>query len=154
MQSTATSVEQYLAELPDERRPIISKLRAIILENLPPGFEEQMSYGMIGYVVPFSKYPLGYHCTPNLPLPFMNIASQKNFIALYHMSLYADEKLHKWFTDEFAKTGWKLDMGKACIRFKNPEKIPYQLIAELCKKITVDDWVNFYKKNWDTKRNT
>jgi uncharacterized protein YdhG (YjbR/CyaY superfamily) len=148
MQSKATTVEQYIAELPEERKKPVTELRKIIKKNLPKGFKEGMGYGMIGYVVPHSIYPAGYHCTPELPLPFMSIASQKNFIAVYHMCVYGDAKLAKWFADEYAKAGvGKLDMGKSCIRFKNMEKIPYQLIGELSSKVTVEEWIALYEKN-------
>lgn len=147
MQSKATTVDDYINELPDDRKKAISELSKVIKKNLPKGFQECIGYGTIGYVVPHSKYPAGYHCDPKLPLPFMNIASQKNFIAIYHMGVYADSKLLKWFTDEYAKAGvGKLDMGKSCIRFKNTEKIPYKLIGELASKITVDDWIVTYEK--------
>lgn len=146
MQSKATSPEQYLKELPAARKEPMTQLRATILKNLPKGFEEQMSYGMLGYVVPHKLYPDGYHCDPKLPLPFMCIASQKNFIAFYHMGIYADDKILKWFTTEYPKhTPAKLDMGKSCIRFKKPEHIPYKLLAELVKKVSVKDWINTYE---------
>jgi uncharacterized protein YdhG (YjbR/CyaY superfamily) len=147
MQSKAATVEQYIKELPKERKEAITKLRKEIKKNLPKGFNEGMGYGMIGYWVPYSLYPAGYHCNPKLPLPFMNIASQKNFIALYHMGIYGDPKLFKWFTDEYAKVGTgKLDMGKSCIRFKKPENIPYKLIGELVSKITPQQWIERYEK--------
>ncbi len=147
MQSKATTVEQYLAELPADRQKAMNELRKVIKKNLPKGFKEGMGYGNMGWSVPHSLYPPGYHCTPELPLPFMGIASQKNFIAVYHMGVYADPKLYKWFVDEFAKAGvGKLDMGKSCIRFKNPEKIPYKLIGELASKITPDEWITMYEK--------
>ena len=147
MQSKATTVEQYMAELPPERQKTMAELRKGIKKNIPKGFREEMSYGMVGYVVPHSKYPAGYHCKPIDPLPFMNFASQKNFIAVYNMGVYADPKLYKWFTDEYAKAGvGKLDMGKSCIRFKNPEKIPFKLIGELASKITPDEWIAMYEK--------
>lgn len=145
MQSKAATVDQYLSELPEDRQAAIEKLRKVIKKNMPKGFRECMNYGMIGYVVPHSKYPAGYHCNPKDPLPFMNIASQKNFIAVYHMGVYGDPKLYKWFTDAYAKLEMgKLDMGKSCIRFKNPDKIPYQLIGELAAKMTPDDWIARY----------
>jgi uncharacterized protein YdhG (YjbR/CyaY superfamily) len=149
MQSKASSVADYLNELPEERKKAIEQLRKEIKKNIPKGFKEQMSYGMIGYVVPHSLYPPGYHCTPELPLPFMNIASQKNFIAVYHMCVYADANLYKWFVDEYAKTGLgKLDMGKSCIRFKNPAKIPFQLIGELASKVTPAQWIATYESKF------
>ena len=148
MQSKATSTEQYLKELPPDRQEAMSKLRKEILKNLPKGFKEEMSYGMIGYVVPHTLFPRGYHCDPKLPLPFMNIASQKNFIAVYHMGVYADKNLLDWFVKEYAKsTTAKLDMGKSCIRFKKMETIPYKLIGELSGKMTVADWINKYEEN-------
>jgi uncharacterized protein YdhG (YjbR/CyaY superfamily) len=147
MQSTAKSPNDYVAELPDERQAVIQKLRSVIKKNLPKGFKEEMSYGMIGYVVPHSIYPNGYHCDPKLPLPFMNIASQKNFVAVYHMGIYSDAKLMKWFTGEYPKhNSRKLDMGKSCIRFKKMDDIPYELIGNLAAKMTVRDWINTYEK--------
>ena len=152
MQSKAATVEQYIAELPEDRKQAITALRKIIKKNLPKGFNEGIGYGMIGYVVPHSKYPGGYHCNPKDPLPFMNLASQKNFIAVYHMGIYANPKLLKWFTDEYIKTGvGKLDMGKACIRFKKPENIPYKLIGKLASKITPEEWITIYEKNINRK---
>ena len=147
MQSKATTIEAYLAELPEDRKATIQKLRTEIKNKLPKGFREEMSYGMIGYVVPHSLYPAGYHCSPHLPLPFLALASQKNFIALYHMGVYADPDLLQWFTTEYANAGvGKLDMGKSCIRFKKPENIPYKLLGELCSKITVEEWIGMYEK--------
>jgi uncharacterized protein YdhG (YjbR/CyaY superfamily) len=147
MQSKATTVEDYIKELPKERQQAIIKLRKEIRKNIPKGFSEGMGYGMMGYSVPHSLYPAGYHCDPKLPLPFMGVASQKHFIAVYHMGVYADPKLLKWFTDAYAKAGvGKLDMGKSCIRFKNPEKIPYKLIGELASKITPQQWIEVYEK--------
>ena len=146
MQSKATTPDQYIAELPEERIPAMKKLRAVIKENLPEGFEEMMNYGMIGYVIPHSIYPDGYHCDPRLPLPFMNIASQKNFIGLYHMGIYSDEKLLGWFQKEYAKqVPTKLDMGKSCIRLKKLDQIPYELIGELASKVTVQQWIDVYE---------
>lgn len=147
MQSKATTPEDYIKEMPEDRQAAFKKLRAAIKKNLPKGFKEQMSYGMIGYVVPHSKYPSGYHCDPKLPLPFMNIASQKNFIAVYHMGVYAGPALMKWFTTAHAKASLKkLDMGKSCIRYKKPEDIPIDLIGELASKITPDEWIAIYEK--------
>lgn len=147
MQIKADTPEEYLEKIPAERKEPMEKLRQVILKNLPEGFEETISYGMIGYVVPHSIYPDGYHCSPELPLPFMNIASQKNFIALYHSGIYANEELLNWFVEEYPKhVKTKLDMGKSCIRFKKPEQIPYELIAELTTKMTVKEWVDTYEK--------
>lgn len=146
MTSNATSPEAYIADLPAERQPVMEQLRSTILKRLPGGFQETMSYGMIGYVVPHSLYEKGYHCNPELPLPFINIASQKNYVALYHMGIYADKKVLEWFRREYAKyVSTKLDMGKSCIRFRNMESIPYDLIGELCSKMTVEDWIGIYE---------
>jgi len=146
MTSKAKTIAEYLDALPSERKTAVSKLQKCIKKKLPKGFKEEISYGMIGYVVPQSLYPDGYHCNPELPLPFMSIASQKNFIALYHMGLYADKKLLDWFTNEYSKTvKSKLDMGKSCIRFKKPEEIPYKLIGELASKVSPQDWISTYE---------
>ncbi|MGB3006493.1 MAG: DUF1801 domain-containing protein [Chitinophagaceae bacterium] len=147
MQSKATTPEAYIAEMPIDRQAAFKKLRAIIKKNLPKGFKESMAYGMIGYCVPHSKYPAGYHCDPKQPLPFMSIASQKNFIAVYHMGVYAIPALSKWFTAAHAKASTKkLDMGKSCMRYKKPEDIPLELIGELATKITPEEWIAFYEK--------
>jgi len=152
MTSNATSPEAYIAELPAERQPVMEQLRSTILKNLPGGFQETMSYGMIGYVVPHSLYEKGYHCNPELPLPFINIASQKNYVALYHMGIYADKKVLEWFTGEYPKyVSTKLDMGKSCIRFRKMESVPYGLIGELCSKMTVADWIKIYENAINTK---
>ena len=146
MQSKATTVDQYIAELPADRQKAMNELRKVIRKHLPKGFQECMSYGMIGYVVPHSKYPNGYHCNPKLPLPFMNIASQKNFIAVYHMGLYGSPALMKWFSEAYAKAGvGKADMGKSCLRFKKPEQIPFALIGELAARMTPDQWIAQYE---------
>lgn len=146
MKSKAKTVSEYMDELPEERKIAMMALRKTIKKNLPDGFEERMSYGMIGYMVPLSAYPNGYHCAPGEPLPFINIASQKNFIALYHMGLYADKKMLEWFVDEYPKhSKAKLDMGKSCIRFKKTDSIPYDLIAKLAQKITPAQWIRNYE---------
>ena len=147
MTSTAKSVEDYVASLPEDRQEVISKLRKVIKKNLPKGFQEEMNYGMIGYVVPHSMYPDGYHCNPKDPLPFMNIASQKNFVAVYSMGIYSNPKLLKWFTDEYAKADvGKLDMGKSCIRLKKMDKIPYELFGQLASKVSPEEWIKYYEK--------
>ncbi|KAA2218881.1 DUF1801 domain-containing protein [Maribacter flavus] len=146
MQYKADSPEDYISQLPEERKAVILEIRKNILENLPEGFEEQISYGMLGYVVPHSLYPAGYHVDPKLPLPFINLASQKNFVALYHSGLYADPKLLDWFKTEYPKhSKRKLDMGKSCIRFKNLDDIPYVLIGNLARKMSVQDWIALYE---------
>lgn len=148
MQSKATNPEAYIEELPEDRKECITKLRKVILDNLPEGFEEVMSYGMLGYVVPHSLYPNGYHCSPQLPLPFVNLASQKAHIAVYHSGIYASPELLDWFTKEYPKhSKLKLNMGKSCIRFKKPEHIPYELIGELMTKMTPEEWIALYEKN-------
>ena len=153
MTSSATTVDQYMAELPADRKPAMEKLRAAILKNLPKGFEEVMGYGMMGYAVPHSIYPAGYHCDPKLPLPFMALASQKNSINFYHMGIYADASLLHWFTEEYPKHNKaKLDMGKSCMRFKKPEQIPYELIGELVKKMSVKDWIALYEEKFRESR--
>jgi len=142
MQSTAITPQQYIDELPPDRKEAISNIREAILKNLPEGFEEVMGYGMLGYVVPHAIYPKGYHCNPKVPLPYMNLGSQKNFIALHAMSVYSNNKLLDWFVNEYPKhCKTKLDMGKACIRFKKMDDIPYQLIGELAAKFTVQQWI-------------
>lgn len=147
MQYKANSPEEYISQLPKDRIPYFKKLRETILNNIPKGFEEQMSYGMVGYVVPKSLYPNGYHCNTSLPLPFANIASQKNYIALYHSGIYANKDLYNWFVSEYPiHCKHKLDMGKSCIRFKKLEAIPFDLIAQLMQKMTVESWVNLYEK--------
>lgn len=149
MKSDASTPADYLAQLPPDRREAVSKLRDTIKKNLPKGFEEVMSYGMLGYVVPHSLYKPGYHCNPNDPLPFMCLASQKNSINLYHMGIYALPKLLHWFQEEYAAhVPTKLDMGKSCIRFKKPEHIPHALIAELVKRMTPQEWIDVYESTF------
>ena len=146
MKIEANTPQQYLEQIQDDRKPAMNLLRQTILANLPEGFKEEMSYGMIGYVVPHSLYPAGYHCEPKLPLPFLAIASQKHFIAFYHMGIYADKPLYDWFTIEFPLySKLKLDIGKSCVRFKKPDQIPFELIAELVQKISVKKWIEMYE---------
>lgn len=143
------TVKEYINQLEGERKEAIEKLRKVILDNLPEGFQEVISYKMIGYVVPHSIYPNGYHCNTKLPLPFINIASQKSHLAVYHMGIYANEGLMNWFTKEYPNhSNKKLDRGKSCIRFKKVEDIPYELIGELASKITVEDWISSYEENF------
>jgi Domain of unknown function (DU1801). len=149
MQSAATTPKEYIKELAEDRKKIITELRNVILKNLPGGFKEVMSYGMIGYVVPHSIYPAGYHCDPKLPLPFLAIASQKNFVAVYHMGIYADKKLLNWFMDEYGKhSKTKLDMGKSCLRFKKMEQVPFELIGKLASKLTPQAWIDIYESQF------
>jgi uncharacterized protein YdhG (YjbR/CyaY superfamily) len=142
----AETPKEYIEQLPKERQEVVEKLRIVIKNNLPKGFEEGILYKMIGYFVPLSKYPNGYHCQPGTPLPFINIASQKNSVNLYHSGIYSNPALLNWFVAEYPKhCKRKLDMGKSCIRFKKMEEIPYDLIGELCSKLTVDEWINIYE---------
>ncbi len=153
MQSKATTPVAYIAEMPADRQKGFKKLRQAIKKNIPKGFKEGMGYGMMGWSVPHSLYPPGYHCNPKDPLPFMGIASQKNFIAVYHMGIYANPKLLKWFTDAHVKASpKKLDMGKSCIRYKKTEDIPFNLIGELASKITPQEWIETYEKKFKYKK--
>lgn len=148
MTSNAKTPQEYIDQLPEERKEAVNKLRNVILAQLPKGFSEGIGYGMLGYVVPHTIYPSGYHCDPKQPLPFMALASQKNSINFYHMGIYANKDIYDWFVNEFPKhSKKKLDMGKSCIRFKKPEDIPYQLIGELVAKISVEDWIAIYEQN-------
>lgn len=146
MQYQANSPDDYISQVPTERQDTLNKLRKTIKANLPKGFEEGIQYGMIGYYVPHVIYPEGYHCTPSEPLPFMSFASQKNSVNLYHLGIYALPELNKWFVNEYPKhSKRKLDMGKSCIRFKYIDDIPFDLIAELCAKLTPEEWISYYE---------
>ena len=146
MTLNASTPEEYINQLPEDRKGIIIKLRKVILENLPKGMEEIISSGMLGYVVPHSVYPNGYHCNPKLPLPFINLASHKNFVALYHMGMYANKKLLDWFISQYPKhCKYKLDMGKSCVRLKKMDDIPYKLIGELVSKMPIQEWIEIYE---------
>ncbi len=146
MQSEGKTVGEYIDTLPAERKPIIVALRKAITKNLPKGFEEQMGYGMMGYVVPHKLYPPGYHVTPELPLPFMGVASQKNHIAVYHLAMQGE--LLDWFQDEWkVYSEKKLDMGKSCIRFRKPEDVPVDLIGDLASKMTPQQWIEIYENH-------
>jgi len=146
MQYDANTIDNYISQLPEERQPVLHKLRKLANENLPKGFEETINYKMPSWVVPHSTYPDGYHCDPKLPLPFLSIASQKNFVAVYHSGCYADPELMEWFKEEYPKhVKTKLDMGKSCIRFKKMDTIPYELLGELFSKVTVKEWVDRYE---------
>lgn len=146
MQYEANSPEDYISQVPEERQDTLKTLREVINSNLPEGFEEGMIYKMIGYYVPHSVYPDGYHCDPKTPLPFMSFASQKNSVNLYHSGIYAKKELRDWFVNEFPKhSNRKLDMGKSCIRFKKLDDIPFKLIGELTKKMSCKEWINIYE---------
>ena len=146
MQYDATSPEDYISQVPEGRQKALKTLRKTINDNLPKGFEEGIIYKMIGYYVPHSVYPDGYHCDSKIPLPFMSFASQKNSINLYHSGIYAKKELHDWFVSEYSKhCTRKLDMGKSCIRFKKVDEIPFELIGELTRKMTCEEWVDIYE---------
>ncbi len=148
MKIEANSVEEYLKAIPEERKVAFKKLRKTILENLPEGFVEELNFGMIGYVVPLSIYPSGYHTSAGGPLPFCNLGSQKHFIGFYHMGLYSDPALQAWFMERYEQDAKsKLDMGKSCVRLKKMDDIPYDLIGELISKITPEDWIATYESN-------
>jgi hypothetical protein len=147
MQSTAKTPKDYIESLPADRKKPMEELRKVIKKNLSKEYSETMAYGMLMYCVPLKIYPAGYHCDPSLPLGYMSLASQKNFIAVYHMGIYGDKKLLDWFVKEFPKhSKSKLDMGKSCIRFKKMDDIPYKLIGELAGKLTAKQWIELYEK--------
>lgn len=148
------SVQDYIASINEKQKEAFIKLHKVVRANIPTGFSEMMQYKMPSFVVPLSYYPQGYHCAKNMPLPFVSIAAQKNFIALYHMGIYAHKPLYDWFVDEYSKhVKQKPDLGKSCIRFKKYDDISYELIGELMKKISVNEWIHFYETNYKpTKR--
>ena len=152
MKANGKTVKEILINLPEDRAEPFNKLHDVIVKNIPKGFEAAISYGGLGYVIPHSLYPDGYHCKPSEPLPFAGIASQKDSINFYHMGIYADPKLLKWFVSEYPKhSKQKLDMGKSCVRFKKMEEIPYKLIGELMKKISAKDWIAKYEAAYKPK---
>lgn len=139
-------IQTYLEKVPDERKIAFEKLFNAIDDNLPTGFELTEAYGMLTWVVPLSSYPVGYHCAPGTPLPFLSLASQKNFLAFYHMGIYADKDLLEWFQESYTQHAkYKLDMGKSCVRFKKMDDIPYGIIAELSTKISPEMWIEKYE---------
>lgn len=145
MQSKAGSVKEYLASLPEDRRAALESVLAVIRKNLDPKIEEGMTYGMIGWYVPHSVYPAGYHCDPKQPLPYAGLASQKGYMSLYLMALYAHSGHLSWFQEEWAKTGKKLDMGKACIRFKKVEDLALDVIGKSVKRVTAKSYIDTYE---------
>jgi hypothetical protein len=148
MKTPATTIEEILANIPEERKEAFNKLHQTIVDNLPKGFEPGISYGMLGYVIPHELYPAGYHCKPSEPLPFASLASQKNSINFYHMGIYLDPALMEWFVAEFPKhSSQKLDMGKSCIRFKKWDQIPFELMGQLMQKMTAAQWIALYERN-------
>lgn len=151
MQSTSQTVNDYIDSLPDDRKAAINQLCDVLRQHLPAGFSEEMSYGMIGYVVPHALYPAGYHTNPKLPLPFINVGSQKNYVVLHHVGLFLDQALLDWFVGEYPKhSKTRLDMGKGCIRFKKADQIPYTLLAELAAKLTPEGWITIYEQQRKT----
>lgn len=153
MTSAAKTVEEYMNNLPEDRKKPMELLRNSMLKNVPKGFEEGMNYGMIGYYVPHTIYPKGYHCKPTDPLPFITFASQKNSINFYHMGIYANKELYDWFVAEYPKhSNRKLDMGKSCIRFNKFDEIPFELLGELVTKVSVADWIDTYEAAFVIKK--
>ncbi|PLX09802.1 MAG: hypothetical protein C0596_00525 [Marinilabiliales bacterium] len=149
METRAKTVEEYLETLPEDKKSALIKLRDTIKHNIPEGFKETMAYGMPSFVVPHEIYPKGYHVNPNEPLPFISFASQKNNISIYHMGMYSDTNLMDWFLDEYPQyLSTKPNIGKSCVRFRKPEQIPYQLIADLVSKMTPQTWIDIYEKNY------
>lgn len=141
-------INKYLEDKEEKWQEAFFELYKTIAENIPSGFEFEMQYGMPSFVVPLAIFPEGYHCKPDTPLPFISIGIQKKHIAVYHMGIYADEELLGWFQQAYSNSvSTKLNMGKSCIRFTNPKKIPYALIGDLASKITVDEWIKMYKGN-------
>lgn len=152
MQSKATTIEQYLSELPEERRAAIATVRHVILKNLGKDYEEGMQYGMIGYYVPHRIYPAGYHTDPKQPLPFASLASQKDYMSLYMMTVYGEGAEETWFRDEWAKTGKTLEMGKSCIRFKRLEDLALNVIGEAIRRVPVKRFIEHYESVHKTSR--
>lgn len=145
--------EAYISQIDDKWRDSFVQLSEIVQNHIPDGFESVLQYGGISFVVPLSTYPQGYHVTPNTPLPFISIIAQKKHLSLYHMGVYSDPELLHWFQEEYAKqVPTKLNMGKSCIRFTNPSKIPYSLIGELVEKMTVTDWIQRYEASKNEER--
>ncbi len=145
MQSRATSIPQYLKELPDDRRTAIEAVRKVILANLDGDIEEGMQYGMIGYFVPYRVFPQGYHCKPKQPLPYACLASQKNYMSLYLMSVYGEgTEGENWFRREWAKSGKKLDMGKSCVRFKTVDDLALDVIGAAFRRVGAKEYVAYY----------
>lgn len=148
MKTPASTIDEILANIPEDRKEAFTKLHQTVVSNLPKGFEPGISYGMLGYVIPHELYPAGYHCKPSEPLPFASLASQKNSINFYHMGIYMDPALMEWFVAEFPKhSSQKLDMGKSCMRFKKPDQIPFELIGQLMQKMTAAQWIALYERN-------
>jgi hypothetical protein len=141
MQSKATTVAEYLSELPEDRRKVLEAVRQVILNNLDKDYEEGIQYGMIGYYVPHRVFPAGYHCDPRQPLPFAALGSQKNYMSLYLMCVYGASNQTQWFLDSWAKTGKKLDMGKSCVRFKKLDDLALDVIAEAIRRVPARKYI-------------
>jgi hypothetical protein len=146
MPSAPKTVAEYLESLPEERRAVINAVRKVILEHLPEGYAECLQYGMIGYVVPHSIYPAGYHCDPRQPLPIAGLGAKKNYFALHLMAVYGDANTDQWFRKAYLATGKKLDMGKACVRFKKIDDLPLDVIAQLFARVPVKAYVDRVEK--------
>ncbi len=152
MEKSYDTVEDYLASLPEERRSVVGAVRSVILKSLPKGYEEGIQYGMIGYFVPHSLYPNGYHCDPKQPLPFLGLASQKNYYSLYFMGVYGDPEEVAWLQREWAKTGKKLDMGRCCIRFRKLEDLPLDVLGKAIKRIPVRTLIRRHEEALETRK--
>lgn len=151
MQSNAQTVAQYLQELPPERKSALAKVRTLIKKHLPSGYKEVMQYGMITYVIPLTRYPEGYLGKKEVPVPYIALASQKNYMSLYLMNIYQDSKTAVWFESEYKKSGKKLDMGKSCLRFKSVDDLPLELIGKAVSLFAVEDFIRIYEKGKNTK---
>lgn len=153
MKSNSKTINDYIQSIPKNRKTLFLKLWETIKNNIPEGFEERLSFGMPGFVVPESIFPDGYHCNKNEPLPFLSLANHKNYISLYHMGLYMDDKLFQWFVNEYSKISKKkLGIGKSCIRFTDERDIPFDLIEELMKKMDVHTYIKLYLKQINSRR--
>ena len=152
MAAKPTTVKAYIDALPEDRRKAIRKVRALVNKHLPKGYEEGIQYGIIGWYVPHRIYPDGYHCDPSQPLPYIGLASQKNYISLYLMCIYGDEKLRKQFEKDWAASGRKLNMGKSCVRFKDVDDVPFDVIGRAVAAVPVKDFIAFYEANVPASR--
>src|SRR5215213_5297496 len=151
MTSNAKTPDEYLASLPEDRRAAIAAVRDVILKNLDPDYSERVFYGMLGYVVPHSLFPAGYHCDPTKPLCYAGLASQKNYMSIYLMCIYGDAEQAKWFNDAWKKTGKKLDMGKSCIRFKKLDDVALDVIGEAIKRVPAKKYIAHYQSFLDSR---
>lgn len=145
MAAKPATVKEYLDSLPEDRRKALSKVRAAVNKGLPKGYQEGIQYGMIGWFVPHTLFPAGYHCDPKQPVPFAGLASQKNHMSLYLMCIYGDEGHRKWFERAWKDAGKKLDMGKGCVRFKRVEDVPLDVVTEAVSRVPVKDFLAHYE---------